>query len=116
MRAIEKVSQIKREALNSEFYFQSLLEQAHAAGMLSDSQLEGIQFDCLALLAKQTEKYNRGSSSSIQVEAAQNLLISIMFTIGVWLKTYPNPDEAVAALQKGGVSTLFQKGVERIER
>jgi hypothetical protein len=116
MRAIEKVSQIKREALNSEFYFQSLLEQAHAAGMLSDSQLEGIQFDCLALLAKQTEKYNRGSSSSIQVEAAQNLLTSIMFTIGVWLKTYPNPDEAVAALQKGGVSTLFQKGVERIER
>lgn len=116
MRDVEKISRIKGETLSSEHYFQSLLEQAYMAGMLSDIQLEKIQFDCLSLLAKQTERYNSGDSSSIRVEAAQNLLASIMFTIGVWLKAYPNPDEAVAAVQKDGIYALYQNGRERIDQ
>lgn len=116
MGDIEKISRIKGETLSSEYYFQSLLEQAYMSGMLSDIQLEKIQFDCLSLLAKQTERYNNGDSSSIRVEAAQSLLASIMFTVGVWLKTYPNPDEAVAAVQKDGICALYQNGRERIDR
>lgn len=116
MGNIEKISKIKGETLSSEHYFQSLLEQAYMSGMLSDIKLEKIQLDCLSLLAKQTERYNSGDSSSIRVEAAQNLLDSIMFTIGVWLKTYPNPDEAVATLQKDGVYAIYQNGRERIDR
>jgi hypothetical protein len=86
------------------------------SGMLSDIQLEKIQFDCLSLLAKKTERYNSGDSSSIRVEAAQHLLASIMFTIGVWLKTYPIPDDAVATVQKDGMDALYQNGRERIDR
>ena len=116
MGNIERISKIKREVLSSEHYFQSLLEQAYMSEMLSDIQLEKIQFDCLALLAKKTEEYNSGDSSSIRIEAAQNLLASIMFTIGVWLKTYPNPDDAVAAVQKDGIDALYHYGRERIDR
>lgn len=116
MGDVEKISRIKGETLSSEHYFQSLLEQAYMAEMLSDMQLEKIQFDCLSLLAKQTERYNSGDSSSIRVEEAQNLLASIMFTIGVWLKTYPTPDEAVAAVQKDGIYALYQNGRERIDQ
>lgn len=116
MMNIEKISRIKSETLSSEHYFQSLLEQAYMAGMLSDIQLEKIQFDCLSLLAKQTEKYNNGDSSSIPVEAAQNLLTSIMYTIGVYLKTYADPDHAVASVQKDGIYTLYEKGSVRINR
>lgn len=116
MENIEKISKIKGEMLSSEHYFQSLLEQAYMSGMLSDIQLEKIQFDCLSLLAKQTKRYNSGNSSSIRVEAAQNLLASIMFTIGVWLKTYPNPDEAVTAVQKKGIYAIYQNGFKRIDR
>lgn len=116
MGNIERISKIKKETLSSEHYFQSLLEQAYTSGMLSDKQLEKIQFDCLSLLAKQTEKYNSGDSSSIPVEAAQNLMISIMYTIGIWLKTYTDADEAVASMQKDGVYDLYQKGLQRIDR
>ncbi|AET68029.1 hypothetical protein Desor_2462 [Desulfosporosinus orientis DSM 765] len=115
MADIDKIRRIKRETLSSEYYFKSLLEQAYVWGMLSDTQLEKIQFDCLSLLAKQTERYNSGGSTSIPVEGAQSLLTSIMFTISVGLKTYPNPDEAVAALQKDGISPLYQKGREGID-
>lgn len=116
MGDVEKISRIKRETLSSEHYFQSLLEQAYMSGMLSDIQLEKIQFNCLSLLAKQTERYNSGDSTSIRVEVAQNLLASIMFTIGVWLKTYPTPDEAVAAVQKDDMYVLYQNGRERVDR
>ncbi len=116
MGNIEKISKIKKETLSGEHYFQSLLEQAYVSGMLSDIQLEKIQFDCLSLLAKKTERYNSGDSSSIRVEAAQNLLASIMFTIGVWLKTYSSPDDAVAAMQKDGIYALYQNGRERIDQ
>lgn len=116
MADIEKIRRIKRETLSSEYYFKSLLEQAYMSGMLSEAQLEKIQLDCLSLLAKQTERYNSGGSSSILVEGAQSLLTSIMFTIGVRLKTYPNPDEAVAAIQKDGVYALYQAGREGIDR
>ncbi|MBP7332814.1 MAG: hypothetical protein KBA08_11080 [Firmicutes bacterium] len=116
MGGIEKAGEIRRDALSSEHYFQSLLEQAYMSGMLSGKQIEKIQFDCLSLLAKQTEKHCSGDSSSVRVEVAQNLLTSIMFTIGVWLKTYPTPDEAVGALQKESMYALYQNGRGRIDR
>ncbi len=116
MKDIKKISKIRQEALSTEQYFQSLLEQAYEVGMLTDFQLEKIQCDCLSLLAKQTERYNSGDSSSIKVEDAQHLLASIMFTMGVWLKTYQNPDEAVEVVLNESINDLYNKGLERIER
>ncbi len=116
MKDIKKFNKIRLEALSSELYFQSLLEQAYESSMLTDIQLEKIQLDCLSLLARQTQRYNSGDSSSIQIEEAQNLLASIMFTIGIWLKTYSNPDEAVEAVLNESINDLYKKGLERIER
>ena len=116
MKDIKKISKIRQEALSTEQYFQSLLEQAYEVGMLTDFQLEKIQCDCLSLLAKQTERYNSGDSSSIKVEDAQHLLASIMFTMGVGLKTYQNPDEAVEVVLNESINDLYKKGLERIER
>ncbi len=115
MGNIEILSKIKRETLSGENYFQSLLEQALYSEILTDGQLEKIQMDSLSLLAKKVEQYNQGDSSSIRVEAAQSLLASIMFTLGVWLKAYPNPDDAVAELLNSDLESLYKKGRERIE-
>lgn len=116
MTNIEKISKIKKEALSGEHYFESLLEQAYRSELLSDKQLEGIQHNCLSLLAKKVEQYNNGDSDSIRVEAAQSLLASIMFTIGLCLKAYPCPDDAVAELQNKSLANLFQKGREDVDR
>lgn len=116
MANIEKISKIKREALNGEHYFQSLLEQAYVAQLLSIAELEIIQFDCLALLAKKTEQFNGGDSSSIRIEKAQGILASIMFTIGVSLKAYPSPDDAVSAVQSMGVEAICAEGRKRIDK
>lgn len=115
MADVEITSKIKRETLNCENYVQSLLEQAYLEHLLSDIELEQIQLDCLALLSKLTERFNNGNSSSIRVEKAQDILLSTMFTVGVYLKTFL-PDEAVAMLQKDGIESAYTQGRKRIDR
>lgn len=116
MAYLKKSSQIKAEFLSSEYYFQSLLEQASAQQLLSGFEMERIQLDCLALLAKLTERFNGGDSSSIRVEEAQNILESICFSIGVQLKTYQSPDEAVITIQKEGAEIIFEKSQKQIDK
>ena len=106
---------IEEEKLNGEQYFQSLLEQGCSKGLFSDSDIERMQYDCLALLAHKVELYNTGDSSSIQVEKAQEIMSSIMFTIGLWLKTYQTPDAAITAIENEQIEELYQKGRKRID-
>jgi len=115
MQNLEKVSVIGRKSLDDEFYFQSLLEQAQAKGLLTDGDIERLQYDCLALLARRVERFNAGDSSSIRVEAAQNIMASNLFTIGIWLKTFQNPDDAIAVLQNEPIAELYKQGRKRID-
>jgi hypothetical protein len=108
--SLDRTHIIEKEQLNSDSYFQSLLEQAHSKGILSDPDVERLQYECIGLLAYKTERYNAGDSSSIRVEKAQEIMTSILFTIGLWLKTYANPDDAVIVLQREPIQDLYKKG------
>ena len=112
---LERISIIEKEKLNSEFYFQSLIEQGYSKGLFTDSDIERLQFECLSFLAHQVERYNAGDSSSIRVEKAQDIMASNMFTIGVLLKTYQYPDDAITAIQNEQIAELYQKGRKRID-
>ncbi len=111
---LDKQRLIDRARLDEGDYFQSLLEHAHDKGMLSGSDIERMQYECLSLLSAITDRYNSGFSSSIRIETAQSMMASILFTIGLWLKTYPNPDDGVYALQSAPIAELYQKGRKRI--
>lgn len=112
--SLNPIRVMEREKIDAEFYFESLLEQARNKGLLGYDDLARLQQECLSLLANKTERYNAGDSSSIRVEKAKSILNSILFTIGVWLKTYPNPDDAVTALQTEPINGLYQRGRRRI--
>lgn len=114
MESIEKYSTIDRSKLDEEFYFQSLLEKAYHCNMLTDTDIEFIQYGCLELLAYRTERYNSGDSSSVSVEVAENIMKSNLYTIGIWLKSFSCTDDAVATLKKVKSSKLYDCGRERI--
>jgi len=115
MNSIQKSGRINRDELSEEFYFQALLEKACSLEMLSMQSLEKVQLECLAILAKQTELYNKGNSSSVRIETAKDILDSIMFTIGTALKTYPVSDDAVAAVKSGNMGTFYRQGSKQID-
>jgi len=112
---LEIINIIEKEKLSDEFYFQSLLEQGCLKGFFADSDINRIQYECLAFLAHKVELFNAGDSSSIRVEKAQSIMASNMFTIGLWLKTYQNPDDAITALQTEQADELYQKGRTHID-
>jgi len=115
MNSLEKQHLIKKENLNKTYYFQSILQEACRLKLLTDSEFENIQLQCLQLLAKQTERYTGGESSSIKIETAQNILQSISYSIGVYLKNTSDTDKIVAMLKQKPLSELYQKGMELIK-
>lgn len=112
---LEHLRRINPNLLSGEFYFPTLLEEALAAGIFHPEDAERIQFDCLRLLAERVELYTRGMSSSIRTEAAQQLMASNLFTIGLALKTFPSPDRAADALWEESIPHLFEQGRKRID-
>jgi hypothetical protein len=110
MANIEKRHIIDRNKLSSENYFTSLLREAHAAGLLSGSDIENIQLQCLQFLAHKCQRHNGGESSSIRVEAAESIMKSNIFTIGLYLKSLPDADRAAGELRAEAIPVLYQKG------
>ncbi|MGB5824607.1 MAG: DUF6179 domain-containing protein, partial [Proteocatella sp.] len=95
MNNIEKISIISRNKLSEEFYFNSLLEEAYNLNLLSEADIEKIQLECLELLAYKTDRYIGSDNSSVQVDIAKNIMESNMYTIGLYLKSLPSPDDAI---------------------
>lgn len=116
MTDLTRIHRIDQTALSGTDYVSSLLTQGRLCGLLSGSDIAHIQSECLALLAELAEKWNRGKSSSIRLENAQELLCSILYTVGIALKALPSPEDAVGALKQEPLGHLFQTGLKRIRR
>lgn len=114
MKDIEKQQFIKREDLNQKYYFQSILQEAHGHMLLTDSELENIQMQSIQLLIKQTERYTSGESSSIKVETAEGILQSIFYSIGSYIKSFPDIDTSIEVLKQKPLSELYQYGKKLI--
>ncbi len=116
METLDIFHQIKSEMLNQKYYFQSLIEQACYCGLLSDKELSAVQTDLLLILAEQTDKWCRGESSSIPTEKAQDIMSSILFVIGIQLKLYQNPEQAIDILKSEPLKLIFENGLKLVRR
>ncbi|MDO0823191.1 DUF6179 domain-containing protein [Desulfosporosinus nitroreducens] len=110
MANLEKRHLIDSKNLSGESYFTSILHEAYAYGLLNDSEIENIQLQCIKFLAYKSERYNDGESSSIRVEAAESIMKSNLYTIGLYLKSLPDADCAVSELKIGKIPEMYQKG------
>jgi hypothetical protein len=112
MGSIEKRHLIECNKLSGEFYFNSILQEAYTCGLLDESDLENIQLQCIRLLAHKSEQYNMGKSSSIRVEVAESIMKSNLYTIGLYLKSLPNPDIAADELKikNADVFEMYERG------
>jgi hypothetical protein len=110
MANIEKRHIIDNNNLSGEAYFASIMQEAYACGLLNEYELENIQLECIKFLADKCERYNGGESSSIRVEAAESIMKSNLYTIGLYLKSLPDADCAVSELKTAMIPEMYQKG------
>lgn len=115
MNKIEKIGLINKASLNEGQYFSSLMEQAYDCSLLSDVDVEKIQVKCFELLAYKIDQYTSGASSSIQVGIAENIMQSNLYVIGVYLKSFPCPDDAVNAIVQSDIKKIYDAGRKLID-
>lgn len=116
MGTLDVRHRVAAELLNPKYYFQSLMEQAMPCGLLTDVEMSKIQMELLMILAEQTDKWSRGESSSIPTEKAQDIMASVMFVIGIQLKQYQTPEQAVDMLKSEPLKSLFESGLKLVRR
>lgn len=100
--------------LRNEAYFSSLVLLAGQKGQLSSSDMQAMQAALVGLLGELSVRLNRGRSSSVRTETANELFESVCFVIGVHLKTFDTPENAVQALKTESVQALYEAGQKRI--
>ena len=116
MNEIEIISKIKREKLDERNYFKTLIEAAYENQMITENDIANLQMQILQLLDEKVYKYNGVDSSSIRKEILEEISESNNYTIGIYLKTYKNPDDALKEIKEKGVKKAYQEGRKKIDR
>lgn len=112
---IERISMVDKSKLSGEHYFESLIEEGYKTGLLNDQDIERIQLMCLELIAEKTKRYTSGDSSSVRVEVAENIMRSNFYTVGIFLKSFSVPDDAIRSLKETSITKLYYLGRELIK-
>ena len=116
MNEIEVVSKIKREKLDERNYFKTLIEVAYEEQMITENDIVNIQMQILQLLDEKVYKYNGDYSSSIKKETLEEISNSNSYTIGIYLKTFKNPDDALKEIKEKGIKIAYQEGRKKIDK
>ncbi|MDO5555819.1 MAG: DUF6179 domain-containing protein [Clostridia bacterium] len=70
----------------------------------------------LQLLDERVYRYNGIDSSSIRTEIMEEISNSNIYTIGTYLKTFRNPDEALKNIKEKGIKYSYQEGKRQIDK
>ncbi len=114
MNQVEIFTPFQESELDQGQYFQSLFMHACQNNMLTDAEIEKLQLELIDLLGKETQRYTNGESSSIRVEKAQEILQSITYNIGSYLKTLNGLQNKINTLKRQKISDLFYKGMDTV--
>lgn len=116
MNSLDLLNAINIDQLDQKYYFKSIMEQAKLYELLSDIDISNIQNDLLIVLSEQTDKWSKGNSTSIPLEIAQDIMMSIIYVIGIQLKSYSSLKKAVISLKSGTIKRLFRNGLELVSK
>lgn len=94
----------------------SLLNEGRRSGMLQSRHIHDIQAKLMLVLRDLIRLHAGEDSSSIAKETAENLLVSILYSVDAELHSYPEPSQAIHALQTKDVRELYERGKVRIQR
>ncbi|MBE6049342.1 MAG: hypothetical protein E7214_01430 [Clostridium sp.] len=101
------------DSFNEDNYFKNLLLTYYYNDLLNKSEVENILYKRLEVLKDQMTYYTKNESSSINIEDMDELLKSVDFTIGLYLKEIGN--EALKKLKEESLSDIFMAGNKLIK-
>ncbi|MPM31663.1 hypothetical protein SDC9_78220 [bioreactor metagenome] len=96
--------------ISKEHYFQSLLQASYSNGLLNTSDIQKIQLQLLSVMTEIVAYFTKGTSSSVREEVAEQLILSIYYTLGLSLKHQKTIKESIDLIKKKDMKLLFAEG------
>lgn len=115
MNEVDRLQRIPIGQLDQEQFFQSLFQEICRKNLLTKERIERIQLELIELLGNEVERYTNGESTSLPVEKAQEILQSITYSLGIYLKEITDEETILEVLNTEKISAIFYKGMETIE-
>lgn len=91
-------------------YTLSLLKEGSRAGLIDRWTIDNIQAQIMSLLASLIIRYTKGESTSVKVETAQSIFMSILYSIDARISKFNNPEAAIAFLKTHNIEDIYKKG------
>ncbi|MDD7793431.1 DUF6179 domain-containing protein [Clostridium sp. 'White wine YQ'] len=102
------------ELLSDEHYLQSLLHVLYTKELLSIKEIENIQTQLFSILTETLGYYTRNESYSVRVEIADKIMLSIYYTIGLFIKNNSTIKGSKTLFNEKGMKYLFEEGEKLI--
>jgi len=98
------------KSLSKEYYFESLLQAIHSNSLFTRSEFEIIQLQLFEIITEVVGYFTKGASSSVREEIAEQIMLSINYTIGLALKSQLTIKESIELIKDKDLKFLFTKG------
>ena len=109
---------IKIENIDVNAYFLSLTDNALAAGLLTEKDVEYMQTQIYDILSDNTWMHTNGTSTSVTSEEAKGLILAILHALDCFCMANSHElDELINMLkEKAGIKKCYSKGLEFVKR
>mgnify|MGYP006928566783 CR=1 FL=1 len=112
-RIISKGDLFETVALPEKNYFLSLMNAALQLGVITDDEAKSVETGISLVLKGRIEAFTRGESSSVSSSVAKKLAESVVFSLGLSMKSFSSRRAAISELLVS-VEKAFEKGQEII--
>ncbi len=109
--AIERQTPLRKERLDPNNYTLTLIEEGQRIGLIKQAARDSIQSQLMFLLRDLILRHTKDESTSVKVETAQSLLLSILYSIDTYISSFPNPEDALACLEADQLKETYEKGL-----
>lgn len=93
----------------------AILVKGYETGDLNQSSIENIQLQIMEVLQDLIKRYTQGDSSSVRVEVAERILISIHYIMDLYISAIPTYEEQLLYLQTKGAKVVYNQGLQVIQ-
>ncbi|SFC47956.1 DUF6179 domain-containing protein [Clostridium uliginosum] len=115
-KSIEKYKSISKVNFSEDRFLKDILEYSYEEKLLDDKFLKKLSYERVEVLRTQLKYYTKDESSSVMVELAENILQSIDYTIGIYLKSLENIDMIIEGLKTRSLFDMFKDGHDLIKK
>lgn len=115
LRRIDNSPPVKKENLDKNQYFISILQEGYYAGIVDMYSYKNIQIGIASILKELILKYTYGESSSVREETAFNILCSVYYVLDTYATALKRQGDIFAVLRGKSVKKIYEDGIEIIK-